>query len=146
MKSLLKLASVRAARVDSSATVMEAIDAMSKAAVGAVLVLEGDVLKGVFTERDVMLRVVRENRDAETTPVKDVMTSPVASVRKDEANPDDILQTMLEGHFRHLPIIGEDGKVEGVISIRHLLQRKVEDLTREVDSLEAYMTADGIGG
>ncbi len=146
MKSLLKLASVRAARVDSSATVMEAIDAMSQGGVGAVLVLEGDVLKGVFTERDVMMRVVREKRDAETTPVKDVMTSPVASIRKDELNPDDMLQTMLERHFRHLPIIGEDGKVEGVISIRHLLQRKVEDLTREVDSLEAYMTADGIGG
>ena len=74
MKSLLKLASVRAARVDSSATVMEAIDAMSKAAVGAVLVLEGDVLKGVFTERDVMLRVALSNLDPETTSMGDVMT------------------------------------------------------------------------
>ena len=145
MKNLLKLAKVQGVSVGSSATVMEAIEAMSKASVGAVMVVDGDALKGVFTERDVMLRVVLEKKDPNTTSVSDVMTSPVVSIGKEKTTVDDVLKTMSERHIRHLPILS-DGKVEGVISIRHLLQRKVENLTNELDSLEAYMSADGIGG
>ena len=151
MKNLLKLAKVHVASVSASAAVVEAIDVMSKATVGAVLVEDGEALTGIFTERDVMLRVVLARKDPETTPVKDVMTSPVESVdlatlSQEGTTPDDVLKTMLQGHFRHLPVLGEGGAIEGMISIRHLLQRRVEDLTREVDSLEAYLTADGIGG
>ena len=146
MKNLLKLAKVQGVAVGTSATVMEAIEAMSKASVGAVMVLDGEDLRGVFTERDVMLRVVLDHKDPATTIVSDVMTSPVVSVNKDETTADDVLQTMSDRHIRHLPVLNSDGKVEGVISIRHLLQRKVENLTNELDSLEAYMSADGIGG
>ena len=145
MKNLLKLAKVQGVSVGSSATVMEAIEAMSKASVGAVMVVDGEALKGVFTERDVMLRVVLEKKDPNTTSVSDVMTSPVVSIGKEKTTVDDVLKTMSERHIRHLPILS-DGKVEGVISIRHLLQRKVENLTNELDALEAYMSADGIGG
>ena len=145
MTNLLKLAKVQGVSVGSAATVMEAIEAMSKASVGAVMVVDGEELKGVFTERDVMLRVVWEKKDPNTTSVSDVMTSPVVSINKEKTTVDAVLKTMSERHIRHLPILS-DGKVEGVISIRHLLQRKVENLTNELDSLEAYMSADGIGG
>ncbi len=145
MKNLLRLAKVQGVSVGSAATVMEAIEAMSKASVGAVMVVDGEELKGVFTERDVMLRVVLEKKDPNTTRVSDVMTSPVVSINKEKTTVDDVLKTMSERHIRHLPVLS-NGKVEGVISIRHLLQRKVENLTNELDSLEAYMSADGIGG
>ena len=144
MKNLLKR--VQGVSVATSATVMEAIEAMSKATVGAVMVVDGEALKGVFTERDVMLRVVLEKKDPNTTSVSDVMTSPVVSVNKEDTTADELLKTMSERHIRHLPVLDSDGKVEGVISIRHLLQHKVENLTNELDSLEAYMSADGIGG
>jgi CBS domain-containing protein len=145
MKNLLKLAKVQGVSVGSVATVMEAIEAMSKASVGAVMVVDGEELKGVFTERDVMLRVVLEKKDPNTTSVSDVMTSPVVSINKEKTTVDAVLKTMSERHIRHLPVLS-DGKVEGVISIRHLLQHKVENLTNELDSLEAYISADGIGG
>ena len=73
------------------------------------------------------------------------MTSPVLTISED-SSPDDALKTMWERHFRHLPVVDANGKVMAMISIRHLLHLKVENLTQELDSLEAYITADGIGG
>lgn len=146
MKNLLKLARIQAVSVAPTATVMAAVDAMAKAEVGAVMVQEGEALLGIFTERDVMLRVVKDRRDPASTLLRDVMTSPALSIRKDEMSADEVLTIMTERHIRHLPVLGATGQVEGVLSMRHLLARKVENLTREVDSLEAFMTADGIGG
>lgn len=142
--NLLKIAKAPAV-VPSNATVMEAIQAMQDATVGAVLIVDDDVLKGIFTERDLMLRVVLKEKDPKATSVVDVMTSDVLTIRK-ETTADDVLKTMWEQHIRHLPIVDDTGKVEAMISIRHLLDRKVEHLTQELDSLEAYITADGIGG
>lgn len=146
MNNLLKLARVQAVSVEPTTTVIAAVEAMAKASVGAVIVEEAGQLVGIFTERDVMLRVVKEGRDPGSTLVRDVMTSPALSIRKDEATPDDVLKIMADRHIRHLPVLGATGKAEGVLSMRHLLARKIEQLTREMDSLEAFMAADGIGG
>jgi len=53
---------------------------------------------------------------------------------------------MDEKHIRHLPVVNIDGKLEGMLSVRSLLHEKVEELTDQLDSLEAYFTADGAGG
>lgn len=142
--NLLKIAKP-AVTVGPNVTVMEAIRAMEKAKVGAAVVVDGDEIKGMFTERDVMIRVVLPKKDSEQTLVADVMTSPVTTISK-ETSHDDALKTMWEHHFRHLPVVDEDGRVQAMISIRHLLYVKVENLTQELDSLEAFITADGIGG
>ncbi len=131
--------------IDSSATVMDALQEMEKAKVGAILIIDGAQLNGVFTERDLMMRVVLKNKNPGSTPVTDVMTSPVLTIAKDK-EPDDVLKLMQEKHIRHLPLVNDTGDVEGMISIRHLLTEKVEHLTQELDSLEAYISADGIGG
>ena len=131
--------------IDSSATVMDALQKMEKAKVGAILIIDGGQLNGVFTERDLMLRVVLKDKNPGSTPVTDVMTSPVLTIVKDK-EPDDVLKLMQEKHIRHLPLVNDTGDVEGMISIRHLLTEKVEHLTQELDSLEAYISADGIGG
>jgi CBS domain-containing protein len=99
----------------------------------------------MFSERDLMLRVVVEKRDPERTQVGEVMTSPVQTIRRD-ATADEALKVMLEKHIRHLPIVETDGRLCGMISMRSLLHDKVEDLTVQLDSLEAYFTADGCGG
>jgi CBS domain-containing protein len=142
--NLLKIAKP-AVTITSGATVMEAIEAMKEATVGAIMILDDGQLKGVFTERDLMLRVVLERKDPQTTIVADVMTSPVLTIPK-ETRPDEALQTMWDRHIRHLPIVDSEGKVEAMISIRHLLHDKVEQLASELDSLEAFITADGPGG
>ncbi|MDZ7343537.1 MAG: CBS domain-containing protein [candidate division KSB1 bacterium] len=143
--NLLKVADVPATTVTSNATVMEAINAMVKNRVGAVAVVDQDDLKGIFTERDVMLRVVRAKRDPEKTKMSEVMTTDVKTVPAEMAWTE-ALALMIEHHFRHLPITDHQNRVLGMLSIRNLLQRRVEDLSRELESVDAYLTADGIGG
>jgi CBS domain-containing protein len=142
--NLLKIAKP-AVTMGPADTVMDAIEAMKEATVGAVLIVDDGQLKGVFSERDLMLRVVLEKKDPATTLVADVMTTPVLTIPK-ETPPDEALKTMWDRHIRHLPVVDAGGQVEAMVSIRHLLHDKVEHLTQELDSLEAFITADGPGG
>jgi len=142
---LLKVADVPATTVAKDTTVIEAINAMVKNRVGAVAVVEQGYLKGIFTERDVMIRVVQARRHPETTRVSEVMTSPVQTIAAD-TSPTEALSQMIEQHIRHLPITDSNSCILGMLSIRHLLQRRVEDLSHELEAVDAYLTADGIGG
>ena len=142
---LLRIARVPAISVETSTTVRETVETMQNEGVGAVLVIDGDELKGIFTERDLMLRVVLPNVNLETTSMCDVMTSSVTAIRS-STTPDDALKMMVERHIRHLPVVGASGKIDGVLSIRHLLFEQTQDLEGRLDSLTAYILADGIGG
>jgi CBS domain-containing protein len=125
--------------------VLAAVELMSRNRVGAVGVVEDDKLIGIFTERDLMERVVLKVRPPASTRVDEVMTSPVTSVRAD-GDPERALETMLDRHIRHLPVTDESNRILGVLSIRNLLQDQLERARREADSLEAFITADGSGG
>jgi CBS domain-containing protein len=118
---------------------------MDRENIGALAVMEGDTLEGIFSERDVMLRVVLEKRDPEKTRLGDVMTSPVETITR-QASSEDALKMMLEKHIRHLPVMNKEGKAVAMLSIRNLLHEQVQDLTDQLGSLEAYFTADGAGG
>jgi len=141
----LSIAQVPPTIVPPGATVLEAIDASLPTRVGAVAVVESGSLVGIFTERDVMLKVVRERRDPATTLVGAVMTSPVITippVAKDE----DVLRLMTEHRIRHLPI-SEDGKtVLGILSIGNVLEYLLEERNRDLTHLAAYVNADNPGG
>lgn len=143
--SILKTADVPPAVVEPTTTVLEAIELMVRKRVGAVVVLQQGRLAGIFTERDVMLRVVLTKRDPSATTMAEVMTSSVESATED-TTAGEALGLMLERHIRHLPIVDPQGQVLGMLSIRNLLQSRVEDLTQQLDSLENYLTADGPGG
>ena len=142
---LLRIAQTPLVTVGPDATVIDAVRTMDRENIGAVAIVEGGVLRGIFSERDVMLRVLLEKRDPEKTRISDVMTSPVETIPRN-ANSDEALRMMLEKHIRHLPVVNTDGKLSGMLSIRNLLHEKVEDLTDQLDSLEAYFSADGAGG
>jgi CBS domain-containing protein len=141
----LSIAQVPAIIVPPSATVLEAIAASLPARVGAVAVVSAGVLVGIFTERDVMLKIVHERRDPATTLVGAVMTSPVITVPpigKDE----DVLRLMTEHRIRHLPI-SEDGKtVLGILSIHNVLEYLLEERNRDLTHLAAFVNADNPGG
>jgi len=145
LMSLLKLVHVPPASVPPTGTALEAIQTMAEEGVGAVAVVEDGVLRGVFTERDVMLRVVLRRRNANEVKVGEVMTSPVETI-SDESSAEDALNFMIERHIRHLPILGADGKLKGVLSIRNLLEHMVEGLRHELHSLDQYLLNDGPGG
>ena len=102
-------------------------------------------MRGIFTERDVMLRVVLRRRDANDVRVSEVMTTPVETT-SENASAEEALSFMVERHIRHLPIVGADGKLKGVLSIRNLLEHMVEGLQHELHSLDQYLLNDGPGG
>ena len=143
--SLVKIAHVPPACVEPLTTVLHAVEVMAEEGVGAVAVVEGHELRGIFTERDVMLRVVLRSRKPQETRVGDVMTSPVETV-SEETTAEEALTHMLERHVRHLPIVDAKGKLLGMLSIRNLLEHMVEDLKRELNSLDQYLLNDGPGG
>jgi CBS domain-containing protein len=142
---LLKIADVPAATVNLDDTVLEAVKVMEKHRVGAVVVAAEGRLRGIFTERDLMRRVVLAEKNPSTTKVRDVMTPDCASAPADMSL-GEALRVMLEKHFRHLPLVDADKNVLGIVSIRNLLQHRVDDLGKRVDSLVNYMGADGPGG
>lgn len=142
---LLKIASTPAAVVTTQSSVTDAVKRMSEKRVGAVAVLEHGQLVGIFTERDVTLRVVLEGRDPKTTTMSDVMTKEVETVREDVSY-GEALRLMVERHFRHLPVVGSNGQVLGILSVRNVLQHTVEDLSHQLDSVVNFFSADGPGG
>jgi CBS domain-containing protein len=143
--SLLKIVHVPPAAVEPSATVLEAVEVMAENGVGAVAVVEKEQLRGIFTERDVMLRVVLRGRNPQQTSIAEVMTSPAETVSEDTTE-EEALVHMVERHVRHLPIVGQDGQLKGMLSIRNLLEHRVDELARELHSLDQYLSNDGPGG
>jgi CBS domain-containing protein len=145
---LLKIAHVPPAKVDAGQMVLDAVKVMAREGVGAVAVIEkGEKaeLCGVFTERDLMLRVVLQKLDAERTKVRDVMTSPVTTI-PEEMTAEDAFNQLVERHMRHLAIVSPEGELLGMLSIRNLLEHLIEDLQRELHSLDQYISNDGPGG
>jgi CBS domain-containing protein len=130
--SLLELCDPDPPKVSVEASVADAIRTMLDQHVGAVGVVdqEGRVA-GIFTERDVLRKLSLSSRDPVSTPVRDVMTTPVEMATL-VTTAVEALATMVERHYRHLPVVGDEGKLLGMLSIRNLLQAKINDLTRQL--------------
>lgn len=143
--NLLKLSRVPPLTVTLETTVLEAVEKMDTAGCGAVAVVSADGLAGILTERDVVRRVTIKGRSPETTKVSEVMSSPVEVARPD-TNPNDALETMASRNFRHLPIVDDANRLQGMLSMRHLLHRMVFELSQEIQALDAYIKTDSPGG
>jgi CBS domain-containing protein len=141
----MAISSRSAVTVPRTSSVMETVRTMAGAKIGSVLVVDGTRLVGIFSERDVMLRVVVEGRHPEYTTVEEVMTSSVQTIPP-ETTADAALRIMHQSHIRHLPVVDDHGHVLAVVSMRSLMQEKIDELNLQLDSLEQYITADGIGG
>ena len=117
-------------RVESTAA--EAIHTMLVQRVGAVGIVDSEGrIAGIFTERDVLRKLALSGRDPAKTPVREVMMTPVelATLATTAA---EALATMVERHYRHLPVVSDDGKMLGMLSIRNLLEARIDDLTRQL--------------
>jgi CBS domain-containing protein len=113
-----------------SMTVREVARLMKERRVGAVMIVEEGKLAGIFTERDVLFRVIAEDGDVRTTRLADVMTRNPQTIHPDKPFPD-ALHLMYEGGFRHVPVV-EDGRPVGVISARDALGPELEDFIYEL--------------
>jgi len=113
--------------------------------VGAALILEDGRAVGMFSERDLMGKVVAERLDPATTKVSAVMTSPVHTIPV-EADPAAALELMLDKHIRHLPLVDVQRRVEGILSMRYLMRHQIDRLQDRARSLENYLGSEGHPG
>ena len=122
----------RLVQVGPDSTVKKAVDEMAEHRCGSILVMEGDAVLGIFTERDLMLRVVHQGRDPATTKMADVMTKTPDTIAAD-APVADAIRAMDEFSYRYLPVI-DAGRCIGVISTRHLPFRDVLQMNWELQT------------
>jgi CBS domain-containing protein len=111
--------------VSPTATVYNAACVMSSANCGSVLVIEGNTLLGIVTERDLMVRVLAKAVDPAITAVADIMTRNPHCVTPDTKVADAVL-LMIERGFRHLPIVGNGNKIMGVVSSRDAMPQEMQ--------------------
>lgn len=123
--------------VDLATSVAHAARIMTEKQIGAVPVIDGERVAGIFTERDVMARVVAAGVNPETTPVSAVMSTTlvVADVRDSH---DVCLRRMQQARVRHLLVL-DNGRLAGVLSLRDLLALELDEKDEEVTLLNAYV-------
>ena len=120
--------------VSRNATVVDAARQMKQRNVGSVLVVDGDRLAGIFTERDALFRVLAAARDPATTTLGDVMTPQPQTMHPDEPFVR-ALRVMHEGKFRHLPVV-EFGRPLGVVAVRDALDDDLVELRWDLEQRE----------
>ena len=119
-------------------SVLDAIRKMADKQIGALLVMDGDALVGIFTERDYARNVFLKGKSSPTTPVRDVMSSPVIHARADETV-EDAMTVMTRKRVRHLPVF--DDEMIGMVSIGDLVKTVIEEQKHTIEQLENYIRA-----
>lgn len=124
--------------VDS--TVAEAVRAMNAHRIGSVVLLAGSRIEGIFTERDVLTRIVAAGRDPDTTAVRDVMTTDVLMIAPDTPI-EHVMETFTSHRCRHLPVVDRE-RLVGLISIGDILRWLIDVHRAEAEHLRAYIAGD----
>jgi CBS domain-containing protein len=137
VKQLLQVKGRDVWSVTPDASVYEALVYMAEKNVGALLVLDGEQLAGIFSERDYARKVVLRGKTSKDTPVADIMTSRVVYVRPDQTI-EDCMALMTDKHIRHLPVL-DQGEVVGVISIGDVVKAIISEQTFIIEQLENYI-------
>lgn len=132
------------ASIEKSESVLAAAKTMNEHRIGSLVVKEGDRVIGIFTERDILTRVVSPQRVAESTTVEEVMTSPVAICRV-ETTLDECRGVMTERRIRHLPVV-EDGELVGIITSGDVLAMEISEKAETIQYLQEYIYGPSLGG
>ena len=118
-------------------TVFIAVQLMADKRVGALLVMEGNQLEGIFSERDYAREVILKGRSSKETPVRDIMTSRVITVPSSQ-RVDESLSIMSNHRIRHLPVV-DDNQVVGIVSIGDLVKCVINEQQSTIEHLEKYI-------
>jgi CBS domain-containing protein len=138
VRHLLDSKPVGVVSLPPEAPVLDAIRRMADHGIGSVLVMRGNALVGIVSERDYARKVALQGRSSATTPVSDIMSSPVKTVAR-EASVHDCMQMMTEGRVRHLAVLDGD-RVIGVVSIGDLVKALLELQQHEIEQLQHYIS------
>jgi CBS domain-containing protein len=138
VSDLLKLKGRDIWSLPPDSTVYDAIDQMAQKSVGALLVMEGERLVGIVSERDYARKVILKGKASQETEVREIMSRPVICVRP-EFTIEETMALMTEKRVRHLPVVVED-KVMGVISIGDVVRGIIDDKEFYIQQLTNYIT------
>lgn len=122
--------------VPPQAPVIDAIRLMAEHHIGALLVMKGDTLAGIVSERDYAIKVILPGR-ASSIPVRDIMSSPVLTVSPD-TTVQQCMQLVTDRRVRHLPVV-EGARVVGMISIGDLVKATIAEQQQQIEQLESYI-------
>lgn len=136
-QALLERKGFSVATIPRDATVLRAAQLMNERRIGALVVMDQDQVVGMFTERDILTRVVAARRDPAETRVSDVMTSPMVVCRRDTPL-DTCRALMTERRVRHLPIV-ENGELFGLISAGDIMANEVDEQQHTIEYLHEYL-------
>jgi len=123
--------------VSSKDTVLHALEVLAEKGVGALLVMDGDALAGIISERDYARKVALRGKTSLETRVADIMVEDVLYVTP-EHNSDECMTLMTERRIRHLPVL-DHGKVVGMLSIGDLVKNLLEEQKNTIEQLENYI-------
>jgi CBS domain-containing protein len=141
---LMRLTHLRP-EITSEATVLDTVKTMADAEIGAIAIRSGRKIVGIFTERDLMRRVVARDKDPARTLIKDVMTTSIETVL-DSTSVTKAVSLMRSRRIRHLVIVDANGDYMGMLAQRHLLYDLTSELELKVGDLAGYLMTDGPGG
>ena len=120
-------------------SVFDALKRLADHNVGAMVVLDGARLVGVFSERDYTRKIALAGRSSKDTPVKDIMTPDVLTVSP-QTSTNDCMVLMSQKKIRHLPVV-DSGKVLGMISIRDIMDDIIKDHEQTISQLQSYIVS-----
>ena len=119
-------------------SVLDAIKLMADKAIGSLVVMDNEELRGIMSERDYARKVIIKGRSSENTQVAEIMTPKVFTTTSSQTV-NDCMALMTEKHIRHLPVV-EDGRVIGMISLGDLVRAIIADQQEEIEQLEQYIS------
>ena len=126
--------------ITPAASVFDAVKQMAEKSIGALVVIEGEKVVGIITERDYARKIILMARSSKETPVRDIMTSSVMYVRPDQTS-EECMVLMTETRLRHLPVL-DGGKLIGLISIGDLVKDIISEQKFIIQQLEHYITGE----
>ncbi|MCX6054785.1 MAG: CBS domain-containing protein [Chloroflexi bacterium] len=143
IRDLLKTKGNQVWTVTPNTSVLETLLMMTEKAVGALVVVEGDQIAGIISERDFIHSIAEKERCVLNTVVLEYMTTTVTTVTPDQSI-EDCMQLMTDKHIRHLPVV-ENGKLIGMISIGDIVKDIISSEKSKVNALENYIEGRGYG-
>lgn len=138
VKQIMKMKGHRVWKVHKDVTVLSALELMAEKGISSVIVMDGDQVAGIFTERDYSRKVGLQDSHPSAITIEDVMTRQLITVTPD-TSVNECMDIITHNRIRHLPVM-EDGKLVGIISIGDVVKDMIGELQFLVKQLENYIT------
>jgi len=138
VKHLLDTKQVIIISVPENISVLDALKVMTEKNISAVLVMEDEQLRGIFTERDYARKIILQGKSSKDTLIKEAMTANPITIKFSDSI-DHCMELMTDKHIRHLPVV-ENGEVKGMVSIGDVVKFIIADQKQTISQLESYIS------